>query len=95
MWQIHFCPHCGARAAYSDRFCGTCGFNLTSVMPQEPAPSYDYLFPYQQWVPSAIRTEQEQQRDARGSDVNARPMSAEISELLGDLFDKRFKYNKT
>ncbi len=95
MWQIHFCPDCGARAAYSDRFCGSCGFNLTTVVPGEPPPSYDYLFPYQQWVPSAVHADQEQPRYAPGSDVNARPMSAEIAKLLGDLFEKRFRYNKT
>jgi hypothetical protein len=95
MWQIHFCPHCGARAAYSARFCGTCGFDLISVAPEVPPPSYDYQYPFQQWVPSAAHVEQDQQRYAPGSDINARPMSAEISKLLGDLFDKRFKYNKT
>ena len=95
MLQVNFCPQCGARATKSDRFCGTCGFNLTSVVSQEPAPSYDYLFPYQQWVPSAIRIEQEEQRAARGRDVNARPMSAEIAKLLENLFEKRLKYNRT
>ncbi|MGD0352132.1 MAG: zinc ribbon domain-containing protein [Dehalococcoidia bacterium] len=94
MWQIHFCPHCGARAAYSARFCGTCGFDLTSVAPEVPPPSYDYQYPYQQWVPSAAYIDQVQQRFVPGSDINARPMSAEISKLLGDLFDKRLKYNK-
>jgi hypothetical protein len=94
MWQIHFCSHCGARAAYSDRFCGTCGFNLISVVPHVPPPSYDYQYPYQQWVPSAAHVEQDPQRYVPG-DVNARPMSAEISKLLGDLFDKRLKYHKT
>ena len=95
MWQIHFCPRCGARAAYSDNFCGTCGFNLTSVVPQVPPPSYDYQYLYQQWVPSVAHVEQDQQRYVPGSDMNARPMSDEISKLLGDLFEKRFKYNKT
>jgi predicted amidophosphoribosyltransferase len=97
MWQIHFCPSCGARAAYSDRFCGTCGFNLTSVLPQVPPPSYDFQYPFQQWVPysppysqatAPLDADQYQQR-------NTTPMSAEISKLLGDLFDKRLKYNKT
>jgi hypothetical protein len=95
MWQMHFCPHCGARAAYSARFCGTCGFDLISVVPEVPPPSYDYQYPYQQWVPSAAYVDQDQQRFVPGSDINARPMSAEISKLLGDLFDKRLKYNKT
>lgn len=95
MWQIHFCPSCGARAAYSDRFCGTCGFNLTSVLPQVPPPPYDYQYPFQQWVPSAANVYKDQQRYAPGSDINARPMSAQISKLLGDLFEKRLKYNKT
>jgi hypothetical protein len=95
MLQIHFCPYCGARAAYSDRFCGTCGFCLMTVVTQEPATSYDYLFPYQQWVPSALCPARGQQTDMRGSDVNARPMSAEISKLLADLFEKRLKYDKT
>jgi hypothetical protein len=63
-------------------------------VPQVPPPSYDYQYPYQQWVPSAAHVDQDQQRYVPGSDINARPMSAEISKLLGDLFDKRFKYNK-
>jgi hypothetical protein len=32
---------------------------------------------------------------ASGSDINARPMSEEISKLLGDLFEKRLRYHKT
>jgi predicted amidophosphoribosyltransferase len=97
MWQIHFCPGCGARAAFSDRFCGTCGFHLTSVLPQVPPPPYDYQYPYQQWVPysppysqAAAPANADQYRQR-----NATPMSAEISKLLGDLFDKRLKYHKT
>jgi predicted amidophosphoribosyltransferase len=94
MLQIHFCPSCGARAAYSARFCGTCGFDLISVVPEVPPPSYDYQYPFQQWVPyspvynqeaASVNAGQYQQR-------NAAPMSAEISKLLGDLFDKRLKY---
>jgi len=95
MWQIHFCPSCGARTAYGAGFCGTCGFNLTAVVPQVPPPSYDYQYPFQQWVPSAAHVEQDQQRYAPGNDINARPMSAEIAKMLEDLFGKRFKYNKT
>ena len=95
MWQVNFCPQCGARAAYKDRFCGTCGFNLASVVPQEPPLSYDYQCPYQQWVPAVTRIEPAYMRDAPGSDVNARPMSEEISKLLGELFEKRLRYNKT
>ena len=97
MWQIHFCPSCGARTAYSARFCGTCGFNLTSVVPQVPPPSYDYQYPYQQWVqhypdyiegPATVNADQCQQE-------NATPMSAEIAKMLEDLFGKRLKYNRT
>ena len=92
MWQIHFCPSCGARAAYNGRFCGTCGLNLASVIQQVPPPSYDYQYTYQQWVPhqegAPVNADQYHQRDAT-------PMSAEISKLLGDLFDKRLKYHKT
>lgn len=95
MWQVNFCPQCGARASYSARFCGTCGFKLTSVVPQEPPPSYDYLYPFQQWVPSVVHVESEPQSMASGSDINARPMSEEISKLLGDLFEKRLRYHKT
>lgn len=38
MWQINYCPNCGARSGRDDSFCGTCGFNLLSVMPQVPPP---------------------------------------------------------
>jgi predicted amidophosphoribosyltransferase len=95
MWQVHFCPSCGARAAYSARFCGTCGFNLTSIVPQVPPPSYDYQFPYQRWVPSATNMEPDQLIYEASNDVNARPISAEISKLLEDLFDQRLRYHKT
>lgn len=95
MWQVHFCPQCGARAKYSDRFCGTCGFDLTSVIPQVPPPAYDYQYPFQQWVPSAAQVAQDQQRYAPGNDMNARPISAEIARMLEELFDKRLKYHKT
>jgi len=46
-------------------------------------------------VPSAAQVAQDQQRYSPGNDINARPMSAEIAKMLGDLFDKRLKYNKT
>jgi len=95
MWQLKFCPRCGARAAYGARFCGTCGFNLTTVLPQVPPPSYDYQYPFQQWVPSAAHVEPDRQSNVSGSDINARPMSAEISKMLEDLFGKHLKYNKT
>ena len=52
---------------------------VANCIPQVPAPSYDYQYQYQQWVPS----------------INTTQMSAEISKLLGDLFDKRLKHNKT
>jgi predicted amidophosphoribosyltransferase len=97
MWQIHFCPQCGARAKYSDRFCGTCGFNLTSVLPQVPPLMYDYQYPFQQWVPYSPAYNQEAASVNAGQyqQRNATPMSAEIAKLLGDLFDKRLRYNKT
>ena len=94
MWQVNFCPQCGARAAYNARFCGTCSFNLVSVIPQVPPPSYDYQYPFQQWVPSVAHMEQDQRKYAPGSDANARPMSEEISKLLAELFDRRIKYRQ-
>jgi len=39
--------------------------------------------------------ESDQQGHVSGSDINARPMSAEISKMMEELFGKRFKYNKT
>jgi predicted amidophosphoribosyltransferase len=95
MWQVNFCPHCGAKAAYGASFCGTCGFNLTSVVPQVPPMSYDYQYPFQQWVPSVAYIEPDQQRHVSGSDINSRPMSEEISKMLENLFGQRLKYNKT
>jgi hypothetical protein len=104
MWKVNFCPRCGARASGDDRFCGTCGLNLTCVVPQVPPPSYDYLHPYHQWVlhnPSYDQAaapenaEQCRQRYVSDNDRNATPISAEISKLLRDLFDKSLKYQKT
>jgi hypothetical protein len=95
MWQINFCPQCGARTVYGIRFCGTCGFNLTLVVPQVPPPSYDYQYPFQQWVPSVAHIEPDQQRHVSGSDINARPMRSEISKMMEELFGTRLKYNKT
>src|SRR4030043_443143 len=103
MWQIHFCPRCGARAADSDRFCGTCGFNLTCVVEPVPSPSYDYQCTYQQWVPHSppynqvaapVNSDQYQQRYVYANGDTVTPLSAEISKVLAGFFDKRLKYNK-
>ena len=94
MWQIHFCANCGARATNNGRFCGTCGFNLTSVVPQEPPPPYEYHLAYKQWV---MRDEASSETVAYANrvDRNTGPMSSQISKLLEDLFEQRLKYNKT
>jgi predicted amidophosphoribosyltransferase len=94
MWKVNFCPNCGARAGRNDRFCGTCGFNLVSVVPQISPPSYEYQWHYQQWVPCSPAYEQSLEYASR-EDRNTAPMSAQISKMLEDLFEKRFKYNKT
>jgi hypothetical protein len=101
MWQVHFCPRCGARAACGDRFCGTCGLNLTCIPRPVPPPSYDYQRTYQQWVPhsptydqAAAHSDQYQEQYAQADDGTVTPISAEISKLLSDFFDKRLKYNK-
>ena len=102
MWQIHFCPRCGARAASSDRFCGACGLNLTCVAQPVPPPSYDYQCVYQQWVPHSppynpsapLDSDQYRQRYTQASGDTVTPLSAEISKLLADFFDKRMKYSK-
>ena len=109
MWPIYFCPGCRAQVAYGDRFCGNCGVNLSCVIqqipPQPPPLSYDYRYPYpyQQWPQynppynqeEPVSPNQCQQRYVPGNDSNATPVSAEISKLLAELFDKRLKYNKT
>lgn len=94
MWQINYCPNCGARSGRDDSFCGTCGFNLLSVMPQVPPPSYEYLWPYHQWVPRGPIYDQATEYVNR-EDRNTAPMSAQISKLLEELFAKRARYNKT
>ncbi len=104
MWQINFCPRCGARALSNDRFCGACGLDLNSIVPQAPPPSYDYQCHYQQWVPhypaynQAAVTEDAEKRQWRympDKDRDATSIRAEISEFLEDLFHKHLKYNKT
>jgi len=99
MWRVNFCPQCGAHAAGSDRFCGTCGFNLTCVVELVPSPSYDYQCAYQQWVPhnqaaAPVNSDQYQQRYAHDGGGTVSPLSAEISKLLAELFDNRIKHNK-
>jgi len=103
MWQINFCPRCGARAACSDRFCGACGLNLTCVARPVPPPSYDYQCTYQQWVPHSppynqaaapANSDQYQQQYVQADGDTVKPISAEISELLADFFDRHLKYNK-
>ena len=101
MWQINFCPQCGARAASGDRFCSTCGLNLTCIPRPVPPPSYDYQRTYQQWVPhspsydqaAAPGSDQYQQQHAQADHDTVTPLSAEISKLLADFFDKRLKCN--
>ena len=104
MWQINFCPRCGARVLSNDRFCGACGLDLISVIPQAPSPSYDYQCSYQQWVPhypaynqaaAPENAEQCQWRYVPDKGRNATSIRAEISEFLEDLFDRHLKYNKT
>ena len=95
MWQVNYCPNCGARAAVKDRFCGTCGFNLTSAVPQVSPPSYDYLLPYQQWVPAADITYGRGSVDLNKVVRDTGPMASQISKMLEDLFEKRLKYDKT
>ena len=101
MWQMRFCPSCGARTTYGERFCGNCGVNLACAVQQVPAQSYDYQYPYQQLQqydtpcnqPAApVDANRCQQPYAASDDINATPISAEISRLLADLFDKRLKH---
>jgi hypothetical protein len=94
MWRVNFCPNCGARTTKGGRFCGTCGFNLISVIPHMPSPPYEYQWQYQQWVPSNSGHDQ-WIGYASGEDRNTAPMSGQISKMLEDLFEKRLKYNKT
>ena len=94
MWQVNFCPNCGARANYSDRFCGTCGFNLLLVTPQISPPPCEYQWPYHQWVPCNPICSQAPEYENR-EDRNSSPMSSQISKLLEDLFEKRHRYSKS
>ena len=104
MWQINFCPRCGARASSNVRFCGACGLDLNSVVPQVPPPPYVYQYSFQQWVPhyaaynqaaAPENVEQYQRRYVPDNDRDATSIKAEISRLMGDLFDKHLKYNRT
>jgi len=104
MWQINFCPICGARVASSARFCGACGLNLACVVKPVPPPSYDYQCTYQQWVPhvppyaqaaAPVYSEQYRQQYAHAGGDTVTSLSAEISKLLADFFGKRVKYSKT
>lgn len=102
MWQINFCPRCGARTACGDRFCGACGLDLARVARLVPPPSYDYQCAYQQWVQhspehaqaSPANSSQYRQRYARMAGDTVTPISAEISKLLADFFSGSARYNK-
>ncbi len=94
MWQVNFCPNCGARAASNSIFCGTCGFNLAMVVPQVPPMHYEYQLPFQQWVPCGASYHEAGSYASR-EDRNASPMSAQISKLLEELFEKRVRYDKS
>jgi hypothetical protein len=103
MWQIHFCPGCGAGVAYGDRFCGNCGINLSCVI-QQISQSSDYQYPDQQWrqynqppynqASVSGNPNQYQQRYVHSNGGTVTPLSNEISKLLADFFDKRMKYSK-
>lgn len=100
MRQIYFCPNCRAPIGYADRFCGNCGINLKWEIQQIPPESlplrYDCQNPGQQqsWssqqlVPLNHVATSSGERSSFGGDVT--PLSAEISKLLEDFFDKRSK----
>jgi len=103
MWQIHFCPRCGARAASGDRFCGACGLDLACVAKPVPPPSYDYHCTYQQWVPHSTSYDEVaaladldkyQQRYGHTAGDTVIPLSSEISKLLAGFFNRNIKYDK-
>jgi hypothetical protein len=104
MWQMHFCPGCGARVACDYRFCGNCGINLSCVIQQIPPQSYDYRYPDQQrrqynqppynQVSALGNPNQYQQRYVYSNGGTVTPISTEISKLLADFFGKRMKYSK-
>ena len=94
MWQVNFCPNCGARAASNVIFCGSCGFNLTTVIPQVPPMLYEYQLPYHQWVACGA-SYHEAGAYVNNEDRNVSPMGAQISRLLEELFEKRVRYGKT
>ena len=88
MWPMFFCPVCRAQVAYGDRFCGNCGIYLSCVMQQIPLqpPSYS------QAPVSGNPNQYQQYVYANGDTVT--PISADISKLVSDLFDKHIKHHK-
>ncbi|MBN2463975.1 MAG: hypothetical protein JXB43_10315 [Dehalococcoidia bacterium] len=103
MWQINFCPRCGARADCNGRFCGACGLDLSCVVEPVPSPWYDYQCTYQQWVPQSptynqaaahVDSDQYQQRYVYANGGTVTPLSAEVSRLLVDFFSKSPKHNR-
>lgn len=107
MWQVNYCPRCGGRIMYGDRFCGNCGVSLVNVMQQmtpQPQPvyqSYQYAYPRrQQYSPAYSQTvatgsSQSQEPYTSRNDSNATPISDEIAKLLVELFDKRMQQSQT
>ena len=83
MWPMFFCPACRAQVNYGDRFCGNCGNYLTFVMQQIPLQT----LPYNQAPASGSN---QYQQYASGDTVT--PISADISKLVSELFDKHVKH---
>jgi hypothetical protein len=84
---MFFCPACRAQVAYGDRFCGNCGIYLTCVMQQIPLQP----LPYNQ-APVSGNNQYQQYAYAGGDTVT--PISADISKLVSELFDKHIKHHK-
>ena len=89
MWPMFFCPACRAQVAYGDRFCGNCGIYLSCVMQQIPLQPT----PYNQ-APVSGNQNQHQQQYVYANGDTVTPISAEISRLLSELFDKHIKHHK-
>jgi hypothetical protein len=101
MQQIYFCPNCGAPIVYSNRFCGNCGvhlqWELQQAQPESLSTGYDCPNPGRQQTSSSQQPYAHAAHAGSSSGQHASsneavtPLSAEVSKMLEEFFDKRAK----
>lgn len=82
MRQKYYCPNCDARLVYGERFCISCGINLTWVVKPIQPQSVPALYSHQ-------NPGQQQKSDQEWPIYNQQPRLYRQYELNEDSFSKR------